>query len=113
MSAISIANAPHYHWGSVCDGWRLLDMPDMSVIQERVPPGAAEVWHMHETARQFFYILSGSASIELEDGCVTLEAGQGLHVAPRTRHRFVNGSQYEVVFLVMSSPTTTGDRING
>ena len=35
---VSIDNAEHYVWGDVCDGWRLLQREDMSVIQERVPP---------------------------------------------------------------------------
>ena len=39
-------------------------------------------------------------------------AGQGLHVAPGTQHRFVNRSDADVVFLVISSPTTAGDRTN-
>lgn len=32
---ISTANAPHYTWADVCDGWRLASAPTLSVIQER------------------------------------------------------------------------------
>ncbi|MFQ3230756.1 MAG: mannose-6-phosphate isomerase-like protein (cupin superfamily), partial [Reinekea sp.] len=38
----------------------------MSVIQERVPTGCSEVRHYHTQAEQFFYILTGVASMELE-----------------------------------------------
>ena len=54
---ISNENAEHYIWGEVCEGWQLIKRDDMSVLQERVPAGAAEVMHYHNSARQFFYIL--------------------------------------------------------
>ena len=41
------SNAEHYVWGDGCDGWRLLDRPDLSVIEERIPPGRGEVVHFH------------------------------------------------------------------
>ncbi len=44
--------AEHYTWGSVCEGFRLLDRAELSVIQERIPPGAAELRHYHQRARQ-------------------------------------------------------------
>jgi len=104
--------AEHYTWGGVCDGWHLLKNPALSVIQERVPPGAGEARHFHSHARQFFFVLSGTATMEFESDAVTFGAGQGLHVPPGTRHRFVNRSDADVVFLVISSPTTAGDRTN-
>lgn len=39
----SIETADHYVWGEVCDGWHLLRRKDLSVIQERVPAGRAQV----------------------------------------------------------------------
>lgn len=103
-------SAEHYTWGAVCDGWRLLAGQDLSVIEERVPPGAAEARHTHDRARQFFYVLTGTATLEFDDQSVSFTAGQGVHVAPGVRHRFVNHSRDEVVFLVISSPSTAGDR---
>jgi mannose-6-phosphate isomerase-like protein (cupin superfamily) len=73
---ISIENAEHYIWGGICDGWHLLQRDtctwrksrcDMSIIQERVPAGAAEVMHYHNSARQFFYILEGEGMLIFED----------------------------------------------
>jgi mannose-6-phosphate isomerase-like protein (cupin superfamily) len=108
----SSQNGEHYVWGDVCDGWHLLKEPDLSVIQERVPPGAGETRHFHSKARQFFFVLSGAATLEFEEEAVTFSAGQGMHVAPGVLHRFVNASDAEVRFLVVSSPTTRGDRTN-
>lgn len=106
-----IDSADHYTWGAACDGWRLLDDPALGVVRERVPPLAGEAAHFHVRARQFFYVLSGTASMEFEDGVVAFGAGQGLHVPPGTPHRFVNRSDADVVFLVISAPSTRGDRI--
>lgn len=109
---ISIENAEHYIWGGNCDGWHLLTRSDMSVIQERVPAGGLEVMHYHERARQFFYILEGEGTMVFEDREVILEKGQGLEIAPLTKHQFKNNSQADVHFLVISVPSTRGDRVN-
>jgi mannose-6-phosphate isomerase-like protein (cupin superfamily) len=108
----SIENAEHYVWGEVCDGWHLLKRDDMSVIQERVPPGGAEVMHYHNTSRQFFYILKGQGAITFDYGTVVLEKGQGIEIAPQVQHQFRNVSNEDVHFLVISIPSTRGDRIN-
>lgn len=109
---ISTENAEHYLWGEVCDGWHLLKRDDMSVIQERVPAGAAEVMHHHEQARQFFYILEGEGSMIFEDQEIILQKGYGVEVPPMVKHQFKNSSQADVHFLVISIPPTRGDRIN-
>lgn len=107
-----ISSAEHYTWGGVCDGWHLLRDPGLSVIQERVPPSAGEATHFHARSHQFFYVLSGVATMEFEGGKVSFGPNQGLHVPPNTPHRFVNDSDVDVVFLVISSPSTVGDRVN-
>lgn len=110
--AISIQNAEHYIWGEICDGWHLLKRDDMSVIQERVPAGGAEVMHYHNISRQFFYILEGQGTMVLEEQTVVLEKGQGIEIAPEVKHQFKNQSNADVDFLVVSVPTTRGDRVN-
>jgi mannose-6-phosphate isomerase-like protein (cupin superfamily) len=108
----SIENAEHYIWGENCDGWYLLKHDDMSVLQERVPVGGTEVMHYHEKARQFFYVLEGEGTMKFEDREVVLHQGQGLEIAPMLKHQFLNRSQADVHFLVISVPSTRGDRIN-
>jgi mannose-6-phosphate isomerase-like protein (cupin superfamily) len=109
---VSIENAEHYVWGEICDGWHLLKGDDMSVIQERVPAGGGEVMHYHETSRQFFYILEGEGLMAFEDQEILLREGQGLEIPPRVKHQFKNKSQADVHFLVISAPSTRGDRVN-
>jgi mannose-6-phosphate isomerase-like protein (cupin superfamily) len=108
----STQNAQHYTWGSQCDGWHLLRSDSLSVIQERMPPGTAEQMHYHNRAQQVFYILSGTATFELEEETVTVEAGQSIHVVPSGRHRILNNSDTEIHFLVISEPKSHGDRVN-
>jgi mannose-6-phosphate isomerase-like protein (cupin superfamily) len=109
---ISIENAEHYIWGENCDGWHLLKRHAMSVIQERVPPGSAEVMHYHEQARQFFYMLEGEGTISFEDHEIILQRGQSLEIPPMVKHQLKNNLQMDVHFLVFSVPSTRGDRIN-
>lgn len=109
---IDTSTAEHYTWGDVCDGWHLLKSPDLSVIQEHVPAGAGEIKHFHTKAQQFFYVLSGVASLEFEGYAQQVCAGQGIHIPAGVPHRFANHSQAGVDFLVVSSPSTAGDRTN-
>ena len=43
----STANGEHCTWGQRCDGWHLVRSDALSVIQERMPPAAAEVRRGH------------------------------------------------------------------
>ena len=106
----SPSNAEHYVWGEVCDGWHLLNEADLSVIEERVPPGASEAKHFHASTRQYFFVVSGKATLEFDGRKVNFGAGQGVHVPPGVAHRFVNASSEAVRFLVISAPSTRGDR---
>jgi mannose-6-phosphate isomerase-like protein (cupin superfamily) len=112
MKIVSTVNAEHYLWGQGCDGWRLLQGDDLSVIQERVPAGETEVMHYHQYARQFFYILDGNAQMVFENNSVALQKGDGIEIPPFAKHRFENTSNQDVIFLVISSPKSQGDRIN-
>ena len=110
ISPVSKEAAEHYIWGGHCDGWHLLKNPDLSVIQERMPPGTAEVRHFHHRAQQFFYILSGEAVMELEGRSLIVNAGEGIWIPPGVAHQMRNDSGDDVHFLVVSQPPSHGDR---
>jgi mannose-6-phosphate isomerase-like protein (cupin superfamily) len=107
---VQAATANHYVWGEDCDGWHLVRGENLSVIEERMPPGAAEQKHFHSRARQFFYVLEGELTMELETRKVVLGARQGVEIAPGKPHQAVNGSAADVLFLVISQPPSHGDR---
>lgn len=110
MEVVNIKNAEHYVWGDGCDGWHLLKSSDVSVIREKVPPGKSELRHRHIRSEQFFYILSGEATIEAGENRTILRPGDGLHIPPRVPHQFKNESGRDVEFLVVSAPPSHGDR---
>jgi mannose-6-phosphate isomerase-like protein (cupin superfamily) len=105
-------NAEHYRWGNDCDAWYLVNDEPLSVIEELMPPGAAEIRHHHERAQQFFYILTGEVLMEVEGVTTLLGAGSGIRVLPGKRHQIRNPSSGAVRFLVISHPRSHGDRID-
>ena len=111
LRKVSIETAEHCSWGRGCDGWHLVKQADLGVIRERMPPGTAEVRHFHKAARQFFFILAGSAVLEADGSEHELAAGQGLEVTPGTPHQMFNRSGADVEFLVVSQPHSHGDRV--
>ena len=100
----------HYTWGDVCDGWHLVRHENLSVIEERLPPGTTEQRHFHTQARQFFYVLSGELTMELNGELLAVRAGQGLEIAPGQAHQAMNRSDADLRFLVISQPPSHGDR---
>ncbi len=111
MQPTNRQRAEHYVWGQVCDGWHLVKDSKLSVIQERMPPGTSEVRHLHQKSQQFFFILSGEASIEMNGEIVTLRSGDGIYVPHETPHQLKNDSGRPVEFLVISQPPSHGDRV--
>jgi Mannose-6-phosphate isomerase len=107
---VSKSNAEHYIWGDQCDGWHLLKQQDLSIIHEKMPPHTAEARHYHEQSQQFFFVLEGTATIEIAGESFELAAHEGIHVAPHTPHQMYNKSDRAIQFLVISDPATKGDR---
>lgn len=104
--------AEHYIWGQNCDGWHLLKSPEISIIQERMPSNTYEVRHLHNQSRQFFFILSGQATIELNGEIQDLQIHQGIEIPAQTPHQMMNRSANALEFLVVSCPPSHADRID-
>ena len=112
QGSVSRENAEHYRWGNDCDAWYLVNDEQLSVIEEFMPPGSAEIRHHHEKAQQFFYILSGEVMLEVEGQTTLLPAGTGIRVLPQKHHQIRNPSSSPVRFLVISHPRSHGDRFD-
>jgi len=110
VGKVSLAIAEHYTWGAGCDGWYMVRHASLSVIRERMPPGAAESRHLHQVARQFFLVLSGVARLEVEGSHYELAPGEGLEVPPGAAHQIFNPGAESLEFLVVSQPHSHGDR---
>jgi mannose-6-phosphate isomerase-like protein (cupin superfamily) len=65
--------------------------------------------HSHPETDEVFLVLSGSLTIRMDDGDVTLSPGQ-LYVAPKgTRHQPFSPDGAEVLLVEPSSTVNTGD----
>jgi len=111
LNVVSLINAEHYQWGDSCDGWHLAKSDNLSVIQERVPSGCSEVLHYHEKAEQFFFVLSGTATLEVEGATHQLPTNSGLHVPAGKAHQLRNQKEEDLYFIVVSTPPSHGDRV--
>jgi mannose-6-phosphate isomerase-like protein (cupin superfamily) len=103
--------AEHYSWGNGCDGWHLVKRTDVSVIQETMPPGSSEIRHLHRQVWQFFFVLRGKATLEVNQRVSVLKTYHGMEVLPGVPHQIFNKSEQELEILVISKPPSHGDRI--
>ena len=107
---ISTSSAYSYGWGDGCTGWHLVRAQNLSVIEERMPPGTQEVRHWHARSRQFFYVLDGTLTLEVEGVTHVLPPRTGIELPEGTAHQAINDSRADVQFLVISEPPSHGDR---
>jgi mannose-6-phosphate isomerase-like protein (cupin superfamily) len=77
-----------------------------------MPPGASETRHHHVRARQFFFVLEGELTLEIEHHDFPLKAGEGIEIAPGQSHQAINRSPHAARILVTSQPPSHGDRID-
>ncbi len=109
---ISKRTIQSFVWRDVCAGWTLLDADNLQVIQERMPPAASELLHVHAHATQMYFVLEGEATVDLGDNSEVLQPGEAVLIDPRTPHRISNHAQKPLEFLVISSSPTRVDREN-
>lgn len=105
-------NSEHYKWGDNCSGWHLVNSQSLSIIEELMPPKTQEKKHYHNISQQFFRILSGKATFEIENEIVEVEKGSGIHILPKVMHRIRNDQTESLKFIVISEPATREDRYN-
>ncbi|MGD0735341.1 MAG: cupin domain-containing protein [Terracidiphilus sp.] len=76
-----------------------------------MPTETSEVRHSHVHARQFFYVLEGELTLEVEHHLFVLQPGDGVEVSPGQQHQALNRSRNPVRMIVTSQPPSHGDRI--
>jgi len=105
-------NSEHYKWGNNCSGWHLVKSQNLSIIQELMPPNTSEQKHYHNFSEQFFYILKGEATFEIGKEIIIIKEGNSIHINSQKKHKIINETNLNLEFLVISQPTTEGDRID-
>jgi len=112
MKILNAGNTEHYKWGINSDGWHLLKSDSLSVIEEKVPTNEKEQRHFHKTSQQFFYILTGVATIEISGELFEVHPNNGIHIPAGEPHQLMNNGTKQLHFLVISQPESHGDRVN-
>jgi quercetin dioxygenase-like cupin family protein len=84
----------------------------MSVIEDFMPQCSAEVRPHHEHEQHCFYILVREVLMEVDGENHLLSAGSGMHIMPGTRPQNRYPSSSPERFLVISQPSSRGDRID-
>ncbi len=107
----SIQNSEHYYWGDKCSGWHLLKTENLSIIEELMPSNTYEEKHYHNISEQFFYILNGIATFEIDNQIIELKKGEGINIKPKIVHQISNRSNSDLRFIVISQPSSRGDRV--
>ncbi len=103
-------NSEHYIWGENCDSWILLNLKNLSIKQEIIPPHSKEQLHFHKSAQQFFFILKGKATFVVDEEVFEVVENSGFHITPNKIHLIENKSDVDLEFLVISNPSTNNDR---
>jgi len=101
----------HFSWGDNCEGWHLAQNDELSVIKERMPPYTEETPHYHKHAQQVFYILNGIAEFEIGKEKLIANPGEAVSINALEVHTIKNNTERDLIFLVISSPCTSNDRI--
>lgn len=104
-------NSEKYTWGADCFGWHLVNNQELSVIQELMPPNTSEVKHKHRNSQQFFFVLNGVATFELEGKITSVTTNEGIHIQKGQVHQIQNNTDTDLEFLVISQPHSHNDRV--
>lgn len=107
----SLNDAEQYHWGQKGVGWFLSKSEEMTIVEEKIAPGIKEIKHYHERAWQFFYILSGSGTINIDGSNIELNKNDSIEVPPLAVHQLYNDSNTDLQFLIISKPNSYNDRV--
>jgi mannose-6-phosphate isomerase-like protein (cupin superfamily) len=75
-----------------------------SVAHVVMPPGRFARRHYHPAAEESYHVLQGTGWVELGDDVRSLSAGESLLIPEGVPHKIANGSDEDLVFIVVCVP---------
>ena len=75
-----------------------------SVARIVIRPGGSTAAHRHVRTEETYYILSGTAQMEIDGQVVRIAEGDACFISPGELHQLFNAEDTELVFLAISSP---------
>lgn len=88
-SLLDLANAP---------------VQNQSLAQATVPSGSATQRHYHQRSEEFYYILSGRGSMEIDGEIREVGPGDAILIPPGAWHQITAGVAAPLVFLCCCAP---------
>lgn len=88
--------------GDGCTRWTLLARPTLHVMEEQMAAGTEEIRHLHPNTIQFYYVLDGTAMVEVRSTSVAVEAGQAIEIGVGDPYQIRNETDAGLRFLVIS-----------
>jgi mannose-6-phosphate isomerase-like protein (cupin superfamily) len=80
-----------------------------SLAEATIPVGGTVIEHFHKTTEEFYYILSGTGLMKIEDGVREVGPGDTVIILPGQRHKITNNGQTPLVLLACCSPEWTAE----
>lgn len=84
--------------------YRNADIRSMSLAEATVKKGASTKPHIHATSEEIYYILNGSAEIEIEGEKKNVKKGDAVFIPSGAEHSIKNTWDAELIFLCICSP---------
>ncbi|ERP32096.1 cupin domain-containing protein [Chitinivibrio alkaliphilus] len=108
---VTVESAEKHLWGNAASSRVLVEHSHVSIAQRSLSSGLREVAHYHRAAWQFFYILSGGATLSVDGEEIALEAQEGIEIPAGATHQMRNTGEGELHYLVVSTPDSRHDRV--
>jgi mannose-6-phosphate isomerase-like protein (cupin superfamily) len=74
-----------------------------------IPPGKASRKHYHPVAEESYFILTGTARMEMNGEVITLSSGDSVMIPPPQVHQISNAGEKDLVLLAICVPAWTPD----
>jgi mannose-6-phosphate isomerase-like protein (cupin superfamily) len=75
-----------------------------SLAEATIPVGGTVIEHFHKVTEEFYYILSGTGLMKIEDEVQEVGPGDTVIIVPGQRHKITNNGQVPLVLLACCSP---------
>jgi mannose-6-phosphate isomerase-like protein (cupin superfamily) len=105
VSPEKLASALSEHWSP-----RVIAEVDDAYVKVAKVQGTL-AWHSHDDEDEFFYVLSGTLRIEMEDRAVELRAGDAFVVPKGVRHNPVAERECLVMLIERKTTRHTGTTV--
>lgn len=94
-------------FGKIFELFTKNDHPGINIAIARIRDDKA---HYHKKVTEFYYIISGTGKVYLNDDEVPLAPGTCVMIKPGTRHRAVSDSDSMDILVVSSPPYDSNDK---